>query len=185
MPPLCVDSLNGYVFNKVMKFLAPFCAAIITPLLFSCAVQTSHIEHVTEIPLKTTSIPAEDVGMHRSQSTFLLHGAVSHEQRLQRLGQYYFVTWYDAMPDKPAKLILLYRQGTTGSKILSKSISYPAGRDGGIQRPVFEFTGDEAHKYNKDGASIKGQILAWKLMLVDEHGKTISERHSYLWDDKV
>lgn len=72
---------------------------------------------------------------------------------------------------------MMYRQGKTGSRILTKSISYPAGRKGGTQSPVFEFIGDDAKE--------NGQILAWKLLLKDQNGKTLSERHSYLWNDKV
>ena len=128
-----------------------------------------------EVSWKTTVVPAEDVGMHRSQATYLLHGAVSQQQRLQRLGQYYFVTWNDANPEQAATLVMMYRQGKTGSAVLTKSISYPAGRKGGTQNSVFEFIGDEA--------KTKGEILAWKLVLKDNHGKTISERHSYLWGD--
>lgn len=157
-----------------MKFPALLCAAA-TPVLFSCAEQGSRIEYVREVPLKTTVVPAEDVGMHRSQATYLLHGAVSQKERLQRLGQYYFVTWNDANPEQPATLVMMYRQGKTGSTVLTKSISYPAGRKGGKQTPVFKFTGDEAKE--------KGEILAWKLLLKDHHGKTISESHSYLWGD--
>lgn len=157
-----------------MKFPALLCATA-TPVLFSCAEQGSRIEYVREVPLKTTVVPAEDVGMHRSQATYLLHGAVSQKERLQRLGQYYFVTWHDANPEQPATLVMMYRQGKTGSTVLTKSISYPAGRKGGTQTPVFKFTGDEAKE--------KGEILAWKLLLKDHHGKTISESHSYLWGD--
>lgn len=54
-----------------MKFPAPLCAALL-PVLFSCAEQVSRIEHVREVPLKTTVVPAEDVGMHRTQATYLL-----------------------------------------------------------------------------------------------------------------
>lgn len=93
-----------------MKFPAPFCAALL-PVLFSCAEQVSRIKHVREVPLKTTVVPAEDVGMHHTQATYLLHGAVSQQQRLQRLGQYYFVTWNDANPEQAATLVMMYRQG--------------------------------------------------------------------------
>lgn len=160
-----------------MKFPASICTAALVPVLFSCAEQVSKIERIREIPLKTLAIPSEDVGMHRSQATYLLHGAVSNKERRQRLGQYYFITWYDADPDHAATLVMMYRQGKTGSKVMTKSISYPAGRKGGIQTPVFEFIGEEAQT--------KGQILAWKLLLKDHHGKTITERHSYLWNDKA
>lgn len=81
------------------------------PVLFSCAEQVSRIEHVREVPLKTIVVPAEDVGMHHTQATYLLHGAVSQQQRLQRLGQYYFVTWNDAHPEQAATLVMMYRQG--------------------------------------------------------------------------
>ena len=64
LPYLWVDSPVGYVLNGFMKFPAPLCAALL-PVLFSCAEQVSRIEHVREVPLKTTVVPAEDVGMHR------------------------------------------------------------------------------------------------------------------------
>lgn len=159
-----------------MKFAAPHCALAFVPVLFSCAEQVSRIERVREIPLKTITVPGEEVGMHRSQATYLLHGAVSNMERRQRLGQYYFITWHDAEPDQPATLVMLYRQGKTGSRILNKSIDYPAGRKGGTQSSVFEFTGDEAQG--------KGPILSWKILLKDCRGNLLSERHSYLWDDK-
>ena len=174
LPYLWVDSPVGYVLNGFMKFPAPLCAALL-PVLFSCAEQVSRIEHVREVPLKTTVVPAEDVGMHRTQATYLLHGAVSQQQRLQRLGQYYFVTWNDANPEQAATLVMIYRQGKTGSTVLTKSISYPAGRKGGTQNSVFEFIGDEARE--------KGGVLAWKLVRKDNRGKTISERHGYMWGD--
>lgn len=145
-----------------MRFPALFCIAATVPLLFSCAGKITTIEHVREVPLKTTSLPSEDVGMHRSQATFLLYGAVSNKERVQRQGQYYFVTWYDADPDQAVTLVMMYRQGKTGSRILTKSISYPAGRKGGTQSPVFEFIGDDAKE--------NGQILAWKLLLKDQNG---------------
>lgn len=158
-----------------MKCFIPLCAMAAVTVLFSCAEQATRIEYVREVPLKTTAIPAQDVGMHRSQATYLLHGAVSEKQRKQRLGQYYFVTWNDGMPDQPVTLVMMYRQGKTGSKVLSKTLSYPAGRSGGSQKSVFEFIGDESRDL--------GQVLAWKLLLKDRHGKTISTRHSYLWDE--
>lgn len=157
-----------------MKFPVLFIIAGL-PFLFSCAEQVSRIEQVREIPLKTTEIPTEDAGMHHTQATYLLHGAVTKEQRQQRLGQYYFITWYDAHPEQKASLVMMYRQGKTGSSIQTKSISYPVGRKGGTQTSVFPFNGTEAKN--------KGEILAWKLLLKDGDNHTISERHSYLWND--
>lgn len=124
-----------------MKFPAPLCTAAVLPVLFSCAEQVSRIEHVREVPLKTTVVPAEDVGMHRSQATYLLHGAVSQQQRLQRLGQYYFVTWNDANPEQAATLVMMYRQGKTGSAVLTKSISYPAGEREARKIPFLNSSG--------------------------------------------
>ena len=86
LPYLWVDSPVGYVLNGFMKFPAPLCAALL-PVLFSCAEQVSRIEHVREVPLKTTVVPAEDVGMHRTQATYLLHGAVSQRSEERRVGK--------------------------------------------------------------------------------------------------
>ena len=148
LPYLWVDSPVGYVLNGFMKFPAPLCAALL-PVLFSCAEQVSRIEHVREVPLKTTVVPAEDVGMHRTQATYLLHGAVSQQQRLQRLGQYYFVTWNDANPEQAATLVMIYRQGKTGSTVLTKSISYPAGRKAARKTPFSNSSGMRPEKKGK------------------------------------
>lgn len=131
-----------------MKFPAPLCAALL-PVLFSCAEQVSRIEHVREVPLKTTVVPAEDVGMHRTQATYLLHGAVSQQQRLQRLGQYYFVTWNDANPEQAATLVMIYRQGKTGSTVLTNPFPIQPGEKAARKTPFSNSSGMRPEKKGK------------------------------------
>ncbi len=145
-------------------------------LLCSCAEQTTHIANVREVPLKDTDIPSMDTGFHRSQATYLLYGAYSQELKLQRLGQYYFITWHDSQPDEPLSMVMLYRQGKSGSKVLTKTVALPAGRDGGEEKTLITFIGDEA--------KTKGSVLSWKIQLKDRRGKVLSEKRSFLWTDK-
>ncbi len=145
-------------------------------LLCSCAEQVTRINYVREVPLKSTVTPGMDTGFHRAQSSYLLHGAYSQEMRKERLGQYYYVTWYDADPTRPLTLTMQYRQGKTGSKTLSKTITLSPGRDGGEQTAMFTFIGAEARD--------KGPVMAWKTQLKDKNGKVLSEQRSFLWSDK-
>ncbi len=144
--------------------------------LCSCAEQPTHIANVREVPLKDTDIPSLDTGFHRSQSTYLLHGAYSEELKLQRLGQYYFITWHDSCPEEPLTMTMYYRQGKSGSKILSKTLKFDPGRDGGEEKTLITFIGDES--------KTKGKVLSWKILLKDRHGKVLSEKRSFLWSDK-
>lgn len=147
--------------------------ALLLPGLASCSRETG-IERVREVPLKSTAVPAADTGLHRAQVTYLLRGALTHKEMEARLGQYYFVTWYDGHPEQPAELTMSYQQSSTGSQVHSKTIRFPAGRKGGLQKDTFTFLGAEHQQI--------GQILTWRVDL--KIGPSIvSTRRSYLWRD--
>lgn len=173
LPYLWVDSPVGYVLNGFMKFPAPLCAALL-PVLFSCAEQVSRIEHVREVPLKTRW----SCGRRRH---------APHSGHLSAAWRRLPAT----APSASGSILLRHMErcqsGTGGNpghdvppgkdrfNRPDKIHFLSAGRKGGTQNSVFEFIGDEARE--------KGEILAWKLVLKDNRGKTISERHSYLWGD--
>lgn len=161
---------------KGMKYVVFAPIAFILAFFCSCAQKPTAILDVREVPLKQIQRPADNTGMHRIQSNYLLYGAVSREDRKNRLGQYYFVTWQDSDPEKELSLVMQYRQGKSGSKILSKSVHYPSGRSAGEKTPVFEFIGDEVKNH--------GKVLSWRIQLQDAKGTTISSRQSFLWSDK-
>ncbi|MEG0024905.1 MAG: hypothetical protein RR553_08970 [Akkermansia sp.] len=155
-----------------MRFLSAICLGAML-LVTSCSHE-SYIDYVREIPVKSTEIPTVELGLHRANTTYLMHGAITLQEKKDRMGQYYYVLWQDGQPDQKAQLTMHYQQAATGSKVLTKTIIYPPKRNSGEKRAEFVFNGPE-HK-------TQGDVLAWKLIL-SINGKPISIRKSYLWRD--
>lgn len=111
--------------------------------------------------------------MVRMEKQRLLRGAVSMEERRQRLGQYYTLLWSDPAGVKsgPVEVVFEYRQGGTGSLIKRHSESFPASAADGIVR--FSVTGDEYFK--------NGKVIAWRARVLRD-GREIAVERSYLWD---
>lgn len=141
-------------------------------LLLSSCSHDSYIDRVREVPLKSVELPGWESGLHRANTTYLMYGALSSQERLDRLGQYYYISWQDGQPEKPATLEMKYQQMGTGSKVLTKIMKLKPHRSGGLTKTTFEFNGDD-HRTN-------GDVLAWKLSLYVD-GKLVSTRKSYLW----
>lgn len=99
-----------------------------------------------------------------------LHGAVSIEERKQRLGQYYTVLW-NADADAQKVFVFRYRQASSGSRIKEMCRSLPIG----------EVQGKEEFTIIGDNYFDNGRVLAWKLDLT-ANGKTIASKQSYLWE---
>lgn len=155
-----------------MRFLFPFCIAILT-FLVSCTHE-SRIDSVREVPIKTSHASPFDTGLLRAQTTYVMHGAMTSKERRERLGQYYYVSWYDAHPDQSATLCFEYQMAHTGSRVHKKSISFPSARSGGSKKVIFSVIGDEYFNV--------GPVLTWKLSLL-VNGKSVSSHRSYLWRD--
>ncbi len=145
--------------------------------LSSCSgPATSHISGVVDLPLKHTAIPGSD-WQHaplRANATYHLYKMNTRKQKANRIGDYYYVDWYDAEPTKPTQLVMTYTQAKTASRLLTRSIDYPAPRKGkGTTKAVFEFNGPERHQ--------DGDILTWKMELKVD-GKVVDSCQSYLWE---
>lgn len=101
-----------------------------------------------------------------------LHGAVSMEERRQRLGQYYTILWSDpaGVGRGEVEVRFEYQQGATGSRIKRVVRRFPAAKSGG----TFEFavTGDNYFQ--------GGRVLAWKTTLLRGTSE-LATRQSYLW----
>lgn len=110
--------------------------------------------------------------MVRMEKTRRLHGAVSMEERRQRLGQYYTIAWHD--PDGvgkgPVEVIFEYQQGATASEVKRMTKSFPAGDAAGSAE--FAVIGDDYFQV--------GKVLAWRAS-VTRDGREIASRQSYLW----
>lgn len=141
--------------------------------LASCASTGSHIDKVMDLPLKDNRRPDWDTGMLRANANYMLFGAVTQQEREDRLGDYYFVTWSDERPDLPARLVFSYTQARTGSRVLESIMEYKPGRAGGTIREVFAFNGPDRQR--------DGDILTWKLQL-EVNGKVVDSKQSFLWE---
>lgn len=158
-----------------IRFLLAFAIGCMT---VSCSSHSS-LRYVTDLPLKDVVLP--DMSWERSpmraHSQYLLHGANSSRERRNRLGDYYFVEWYDGCPKAPTRIEMLYTQAATASQVLSRSINYPNPRSfRGIRRATFAFNGPERAR--------KGDILTWRINLY-VNDKQVDSYRSYLWNDKL
>ncbi|MBK1792571.1 hypothetical protein [Persicirhabdus sediminis] len=126
---------------------------------------------VKHLHLKTTNVVSRDQMMLRGEQNSKLYGAVTKEERRDRLGEYFAVNWEDeqvAMGE--VKIVFTYLQSSTASKQHVMSETFPASTTSG--KAEFDIIG-EAHREG-------GRILAWKAELF-RGGKKLSMEHSYLW----
>ncbi len=152
-------------------------AALSALALTACtSTETTRITGMADLPLKTDEVP--DMSWQKSplraNAQYHLYGANSSKQKSSRLGDYYYVNWYDADPTRPVKLTMRYTQARTASKQYTRTIDYPAPReDAGSRKAEFFFNGEER--------KIGGDILTWRMELyVDD--KMVDSRQSYLWE---
>jgi hypothetical protein len=107
----------------------------------------------------------------RMEKESRLRGAISMEERKQRLGQYYTVLWRDAdAKGGQVTVTFEYQQGKTASRIKSQTQTFPAYVSEG--RASFAVIGDDYIQ--------NGRVLAWQITL-RRGDREIASRRSYLW----
>lgn len=146
-------------------------------LLASCTAQRSRLMHVADLPLKEVNPAgmAWQVSSIRANAQYVLYGANSSKEQRARLGDYYFVDWYDADYTRPVRLEMLYTQASTASKVLSRTVEMTAPRSSaGSRKSSFFFNGPERAQ--------RGDILTWRINLYVD-GRLVDSCHSYLWED--
>lgn len=112
---------------------------------------------------------AEDP-MVRHEKLRRLYGAVSMEERGQRLGQYYTVIWNaDASLEK--EILFEYQQGGSASLIKTMRKEIEPGQASG--KETFSVIGDNYFE--------NGKVIAWKTSLI-VGGETLATEQSYLWE---
>ncbi len=164
-----------------MRFsLVSLCTAALALLVTSCGtVEHSYISDVADIPLKSATIPSGSWANSplRANSLYILHGAESNQERENRIGDYYYVRWYDAEPEKEARLVMRYTQALTTSQVLTEEKVYSAPREGPeTHLHRFCFSGPERKK--------RGDVLSWRIELYVD-GKLCDSRQSYLWQEPM
>ncbi|MEY3394934.1 MAG: hypothetical protein RL346_1170 [Verrucomicrobiota bacterium] len=99
-----------------------------------------------------------------------LYGAVSMEERRQRLGQYYTVLWNFEGGAK-REILFEYQQGKSGSLVKTIRRELKASTHSGKEE--FSVIGDNYFE--------NGRVLCWRVSLIAD-GKTVSTSQSYLWE---
>jgi hypothetical protein len=94
-----------------------FC--LLAALFLSACARAPEALVVKQFFLRDQERNTGDEPMVRMEKSRRLHGAVSMEERRQRLGQYYTLIWSDAegAGQGPVEVVFRYRQGGTGSRI--------------------------------------------------------------------
>ena len=139
-------------------------------LLGACSPKVDEALTVRQFHLRETE-PADKkkAQMVRGEQMYRLKGAVTLEERRERLGDYYTVTW-KAIKTRPTRVVMDYQQAATGAKVLQQSVDLTEGSTGG--KVEFAVIGSD---YNNGG-----RVLAWRIRLM-QGSSTIAEKRSYLW----
>ncbi len=127
---------------------------------------------VKQFQLRDQNRNASDEPMVRMEKERRLLGAVSMEERKQRLGQYYTLIWSDpaGVGQGEVEVIFQYQQGATASLVKRMVKGFPTSNETGTAE--FAVIGDDYFK--------GGKVLAWKAT-VQRGKKVIATRQSYLW----
>ena len=150
-----------------------FTAAIPFLCLVACSAPVQPLM-IKQYTLRDQENSVADDPMVQNEKLRRLHGAVSIEERKQRLGQYYAVLWNAVAAAENAKekeIVFRYQQGASGSRIKEMRRTLPTGSSSGKEE--FSIIGDNYLK--------NGRVLAWKIDLT-ANGKTIASKQSYLWE---
>ena len=146
-------------------------------LLASCSqYQTTCITGMADLPLKTTELPSDrwQEAPLRANAQYILYGANSEGEKKLRIGDYYFLRWYDAEPTRPVKVEMLYTQALTGADVLTRTVEHKEPREcAGERKETFHFSGPERAR--------RGDVMTWKVNLYCD-GKLVDSLQSYLWE---
>lgn len=149
--------------NHLPSFLA---------ILFLAGCSTSQLLEVKQFQLRDQDPATADEPMVRMEKTRHLLGAVSMEERRNRLGQYYTLIWNDpnGAGNGEVELTFEYQQGATASLVKRMVRKFPASETQGTVE--FAVIGDDYFK--------GGKVLAWKASL-RRGGQVLGTQQSYLW----
>lgn len=132
----------------------------------------SAISKVDYYHLKSTSpqVLSQD-RMITTEAKKYLHGAVTTEERRQRLGHYYTIYWKVEDKQSPVNVTFNYRQSGKDSdlKQLTEEITDHKGKGA----TKLQITGDD---YLEDG-----RVLMWEA-IVTQNGEVVGVERSFLWN---
>lgn len=138
--------------------------------LFSCSGPRSILE-IRHSHLRALALESE-VEALRGEQWYRFHGAVTAEERRNRLGHYYGVAWRgpEELERLPVRLVFKYRQAATGSEVRQREVSAPAG-----------FRGKTELQITGPGYLKGGRVVSWHLSYY-RGDQLVETRQSYLWE---
>lgn len=149
-----------------------FLSSLVAALALGACAGPPQALVVKQFVLRDQVINANDEPMVNMQKERRLRGAVSMEERRQRLGQYYTLLWSDpaGVGRGLVEVVFQYQQGETASLVKHMTKQFPAADAKGIAE--FAVIGDNYFK--------GGKVLTWKAT-VRRGGRELASRQSYLW----
>ena len=148
------------------------CYSLLAVLLLGACAGPQDPLVVKQFLLRDQARNVGDEPLVRMEKARRLHGAVSMEERKERLGQYYTLLWSDpaGAGQGEAELVFQYQQGATASLVKRMVKKFPASDSEGTAE--FAVIGENYFK--------GGRVLAWKATL-QRGRRVIASRQSYLW----
>ncbi len=126
---------------------------------------------VKQYHLREDMFDEDDDLMVRGEVQRILHGAVTMEERKEKIGQYYHVIWKEeGQWPQPVELVFEYLQAASGSKVKTMV------RKGNCHEGQFDaYFSVAGHDYQKNG-----RVLAWRIS-AKRNNKELARKQSYMW----
>jgi hypothetical protein len=139
--------------------------------LSGCAAEKEGLV-VKQFYLRDQADSTSEEALVRGEKLRRLYGAVSMQERRERLGQYYTVLWDDpaGAGSGPVEVLFEYQQGATASLVKRSVQRFSSDQSAG--KAEFSVIGDNYFTH--------GKVIAWKVSL-KRAGKVLNTRQSYLW----
>ena len=158
-----------------LKAWAPSALAALLVFLASCASSPKPVgfTKVKYYQLKDEDERVESFSidpMIRFERQYHFHGAVTEEQRREKLGHYYTLFWNAPETRTPVTVRFEYRQSRTGERVSTFDQVVSDVRD--RNQTALRISGESYHR--------DGRVVAWQATLLQD-GKVLDQTRSFLW----
>jgi len=140
-------------------------------LIASCGGSRELLE-VRTYTLKEENFDEDGELLIRGEAQRLLYGAVTLEQRRERIGEYFTVRVREgASSAQPARIRFEYRQSSSGSQIKQANKSLNTTDKGVVEFAI------KGKSYQSGGS-----VTSWRVSSYDGKGNLLDQKRSYLWE---
>lgn len=155
-----------------------FSIAMLGLLVTACSsAPDTRLLSVADLPLKSTTLPSFSIEQAplRANARYITYDAKTGKERKLKVGDYYYVRWYDAHPEEPVRVVMHYTQAASGATPQMRELRLDEPREARkIMVTPFFFTGEDRAR--------KGDVMTWKVELYC--GGQLKDVHrSYMWRD--